>query len=625
MFRRRHNRIAMTKIYSSFVKDSGWKIGHSFEEAIQTAFDKNWFPKVNKWINYETSFPTQVLDTLEKKRKALFGFYKNVITDIHTDFNAVDVTTNSTGRTPRKRDFYGSSIRSKHRILRMKGATEELMYQEEFGDRNLLDSLIADSKTDARNIGILKEFGPSYRTNFEELGKYVKSNTKGKVWINYSDKAKAIMDDMFENSNSNYFVSSKKFFSNQRAMTAMAGNGRIVIKALPDIALQTAAFRRNGMNFFENISARVSSRAAIFTKKADRELFMDYLGAGARDYMGHHVRYSLDSDVGGFTEKIAPLYYKATLMHPFDEMNRGSTTLALARRLGDQAKNSYKDLDPYLKHELYVTQIGEKEWELFRKHPIKDPWGKMTILPESILQNKTIGSFDKKDLASRMMAYFDEQEQSVVLTPGIGEKYFAKFGKTKHGKTYPSYIWWEVKNYLGMWKSFGIGMFTRVFAKELFGSYKGMNRFASLGALMAETSALNVISMMAYSISAGRTLPDFTKPKVIAEVITPGLGIAAMALKVGGNAYGVGTSFIKDATSTISQPIDRIGHIILGKKRLFNLEKLVESMTPLKTGWMGFGIVKHYFWDNLSEILNPGYIARSQRYMMKNYGQSSLY
>jgi len=549
---------------------------------------------------------------------------------------------------------------SRQRVLHFKDGQSAFEYNERYGHGSLPTMVARTLRSMSDNMGFMQKFGVNGNAMFDRMAKKTEREalkrgfTKKQVNRNISRARNTLaeingslrvpLDNMFA-----------KIAGGARAFNAITKLGFLPVRALSDLGNKASELRANGMGFLQSSSESFLSSAKGLTAglSEDERHLSDVLGSYFESLPQQLMnRYHAGDGFPGGMSKLVHLSYKVTGMVRFDEINRRTLGISLARDLVLRKAKSFKGLPDTLQRTLFEHGMGKEEWDLMRSpENISAPIGnKQYLTPdaardyskESIAKylNKSVDELKpreiqsvKDDMELMVRSYYMNATENVAMLPGAREAAMMHFG------TDPNSVPGALIRLLTQFKGFPLS-FTRRKLGRVFGRVMqdGLNKqtFLSQGKVLAqmmgEVSVYGYLSMTMSSALKGQTPPDPRNPSVVFDSIMKGGGfgiygdfLAGEWLKYNGLSSTLGGPTF-GALQQITNTLGTVGRDLQnGDDPSHSIFQLAKNNMPIINLWYTKAAFDYLFLYGLQEHMSPGSLDRMQDNLKERTGQSLIF
>lgn len=519
--------------------------------------------------------------------------------------------------------------RQESRFLSFKTADDWLAYNDQFGSRDVFETIIGHVDRMAGDIGLLEVMGPSpnamlrYMQDSIRQDAALKGQTVPKTRINYLGHTYDVVAGRLSGEEMSPIMT---LFSDVRSILTSAQLGSAFLAAIPgDMATVRMTAKMSGLP-----AARVMGRyMKLMTpgNAADRVLAtrLALIAENAAGVALAQQRYTGEFMRGGLAQKTADVVLRASLLSPHTQSMKWAFGMELLGFLADQGGKKLDQLPTELAGTLQRYGIGSETWDRIRtaeRHP--DGF----LFPEKMPDQSTY------DRLMRMV-----MEETALAVPEAD----ARVRGITAGGTKADSIDGQIRRSVMMYKAFPVSIITGQIARGL-SQRGGFKKGAYLAELMILLTATGALSMQLRSLANGKDPQDPTDPDKAAAfwgaaaLKGGGLGIFGDFLfsESGQNRFGGG--FAETAAGPMAALAgDIIGVTIgnatdLAQGNVTNasreLLKLAQSNIPGNNLWYARLALQRVVFDQLELMIDPKAPQRMRdlkRRTKKEYDQEFWY
>lgn len=548
---------------------------------------------------------------------------------------------------------FGSPInaRAQHRELSFKSPDDWFDYQQEFGDRDIFESMVGEIEQLARDVALIEVLGPYPRATVEAMKTMVDNELTSSLRGASGRRAATIQSQigehqftssLFEQVNGTANIPADKGFAvfsqSTRSLLTGAQLGSAAVVSVGDIATNTLTARMSGIS-----QARLMGqllRQLDPTNNAHRELAARS-GYIAETWAGAQVgAQRLLGEVTGVQRiaRITDTVLRASGLNAMTDGNRSAFKLEMVGHMTDEAAKPLDQVEPALQRTLTKYGVTPEEWDVYRNTQrwSDERTGASFIRPEDIYLNvRDTGTPEEVqaalDIANKIGEIVHSEARLAVITPTARSRAVA-VGNTRAGT-----FWGEVVRNTVLYKSFLISFTmqhgSRFLAQGGVKNFKGAGYLAHL--IIGMTMA-GAIAEQASQIGQGKELKNMLpgeegSDSFWASALFRGGGLGALGevlySAVSAREYPT-VSFISSLIgpvaalieSGVTVPINAAFDLIqegefssLGR----DLTKFVEQLTPGKSLWYAKLAYERVLFDTLEELIDGGDANKRFRRMEK--------
>lgn len=533
-----------------------------------------------------------------------------------------------------------------HRVLHFKDADGFLGYQERFGGRDLWATMTGNVGRMAREISLMEHFGPNADHEFAfqndsalRDSRHARTNAAGEA----QDLANAYR---YLAGYTNGVTNSRtaRAFEEGRNLMVAAHLGSALWSSIPDVATlgMTAVYNRVGA-----WGAYTSALRALFGSSEGRAelehagLMMSSVAQSAR-------RFQVDSLGQSFTGRMSGAILRASGLNHWTDAMRGGFAAAHSRALGRLVERhadlaSMPEADRKL---LEAHGITEQHFAVWREAELEaTSFGKLLTpdavyaIPDADLgrvqlrpdQIDTSPAMLRRDAAQKLLGLTITESQMAVVEPGASDRFLMGGGASKGD------IKGELSKAFWQFKSFPWAFMRKHFVERGWqGQDTAGGKLGYVAPLFVMTTLMGALAVEIQDMLSGKEPRpmyggdgQMMLKNWIAAVLKGGaLGVYGDFLA--GEASGDARSALGATLGPLASTVAQAGNLTLGNAvsamgntpTHFGQEAVgfVKQMTPGGNLWYTKAATDHYIFDYLQDQLNPGYLARAQARVQKQFG-----
>lgn len=509
---------------------------------------------------------------------------------------------------------------SENRTLVFKDADARADYHAEFGRGSLMNVVAASMESAARNTALLRVWGPNPEAMFDTISEAAKRRARD------ADDFKAV-DALNDQTNSRIFdVITGKSAVPENLTWAQIGAwgaalqtttklGGVVLASVPDLAVNAASLRHNGIPLFESYGNQIR---ALLPKSAGRKETALLAGAGFDSVMGGVAARFHAMEVGrGVPAKLVDTFHKLNLLQWWTDSLKGGVATTLTHNMGRYANVAFDALDPALRGTMSRYGITAADWDVARAFAGKAPDGRLHMLPAMIEDAK---------VRSKFFTYVADQVRDAMTEPDAYVRQMVTWG-TQNGTALGTAV-----RLLMQFKTYPVTFMRRTWQRE-FNGQNGMD-VAGIAHLVVATTFLGYAAMELKNIARGRDPrtanadkpTDYVKLVFAAMQQGGGFGLYGDFLFGDKSRMGAGpvTSLFGPTVGTADALIREVqqlrkwileGDARAGKDARSGALGLVRDNFPFINMFYSRAVLDYFLWYRMQEALNPGYLARYEQRM----------
>lgn len=546
---------------------------------------------------------------------------------------------------------------SQSRSITFKDADAWFDYNKKFGVGNLREAVGAGLMHSADSTGLMQTLGTNPRGMFDAIRQDVLLQTKA------ADNLEAVREIDSKRGEFDRYLSAidgtmnipgsamwARRSANVRAWLALSKLGGMVLSQLNDVAVYASGARYQGRGFFSGMTEAVSGLGRDLGPQERRELAAS-LGVVLDNMAGELGRIGSFSEAGGMN-KAMRLFMKLNLSEWWVSRMRTSAAFGMSHHMALQVGKDFAGLGESYQRVLGLYGITGAEWNVIRQGALKEVDGKAYAVPEALrevsddVMRGYIGQAasdsaiarERRGLEDKLRMFFVDQTETLALEPDKKTRAILLQG-TQGGTALG-----ELMRFLMQFKSFTGAYMQKIVGRELFGrGYEGDSvlgalrhgngEFQGMASLIATTTLMGYASMSLKDLAKGRTPRDPTEsPADAAKIFMAamvqggGAGIYGDFLFGEVSRFGGGTvqTLAGPAVSTFGDVVDLYHKAIHGDDVAASAFNLGLANTPfLNLFYTRLALNYAVLW-RVQEMMNPGYLRRTERRLEKDQAQHYL-
>lgn len=535
-----------------------------------------------------------------------------------------------------------AETRSEHRTIHFKDADARFEYNSVFGQNpSVLGTMMSHVGQMANDIALMEEMGPSPTKTFSTIKRMAQvENDKNSPSSGHEISSQnKLLENMWSNltGNANVIENSVVAGVGQAARSLqVAGKlGSAFISSFTDVATYFHTAHVNKMPFFQSAKFLVKSLNPL--DKSDKK-FMARAGIIGDELNSAASRFVADNMSYGVTGKLADLTLRLSLLSQWTDSVRRAQSLNTMASFADITKNhDWNSIDGWLKARLENFGIDETMWKIFRECQPETFKGSEFLTINSI-RNMSDASKQKLKITdgqldraiSTYLGFVMDDSFMASLQPDLYTRAIQNGGFPKG--TIAGELWRSAM----LFKSFPIAMMTRHFQRsgDLYRYKKSVEGTASavasrvgyMSSLIISTTLVAYVANMFKDLINGSDIKDPTSLDAFKRAVTAGggMGFVGDILVSGMDDYKYGhPALMNMAGPVLSTAMD--AYTIFDKFKdnkdvSANMIRIAKGNLPLVNLWYTKQLLNHAVFNQLQEMMNPGYHARIERKIMKNQG-----
>lgn len=531
--------------------------------------------------------------------------------------------------------------RAEHRSVYFKDADARYEYNSMFGtDPSVMGTMLSHVNNMSRDICLLEEMGPSPTNTYNTLvamagvdvGKQsqtvgivqnVQSKFLDAMWANLNGTASMIQNGALASAG-----------QGARNLQVSGKLGGAFLTSLADIGTYFHTARVNKMPYLR--TAKLLLQSLNPADKSDKAFCAraGIIGDSINSAMSRFVEDNLNS---GITGKLADLTMRLSLLSQLTDTVRRAQAMNTMATFAEATKLDWDGIDGWLKERLSNFGVDGRMWEVLKEAQAEELNGAGFLTIQSIRNISSeartrlkISDVELKRIESRYLSFVMDDSFMSSLQPDLVTRTITNRGFPKG--TVAGEIWRSVF----LFKSFPIAMFTRHLqrSKDL---YRYKQRTDGTCAAFASRTGyyISLIFLTTLISSVTNMFKDVVNGSDIKTPLTTDFWLRAFTS--GGGAGFVGDILVsglddyKYGHPSLMNGLGPVLSTVLDTYTIYdkfkdnkdvgaNLIRIAKSNLPLVNLWYAKQVINHGVFNQLQEMINPGYHARIERKIQKNQG-----
>lgn len=536
---------------------------------------------------------------------------------------------------------------SEHRQIHFRNGDAWIRYQQQFGERDLIGTMLGHIDGMSKDIALVENLGPN-PTNTLKL--FLDREQKAATVANPVDeqsiqKERTKIEGLYaEVAGVRPPPVSRRLADNFAAYRSLNVAARLGSAAITSITDQGSMATVAGMNRLP--VAKIFSNEIKFLNPANPEhrVLARRAGLGVEQMLGSLSRWGADglgdvaevsSRLAKYSNKMAEKVMQLSGMNALMEGAQRAFGSVMLDTLGTLTRNAQTlaDLSPEDARLLRGAGITDLDWSVWRLAQPEDfrGAGDTVLTAESIYRisdadldalaraNGTAPQRLRDQAATKLMGHVLSETSVAIIEPGAREKAFM-FGDGAKGT-----LGSEIRRSFWQFKSFSVAMAMRHWRRGL--AQPGAGKVKYIGMLMLSTTVLGSMAMQLNSIASGRDPEDIDSADFWKRAFLKGGGLGIYGDFILADQTQYGSSFAGILGGPMLGDIESLYSIYGNVKHKGGEDaaamgfRFAKSHIPFANLWYTKAITDHMFFNQVQEELSPGYLSRMKSNARKNYGQ----
>lgn len=628
-------RVAINDAGGAIGKMKGYIVRQSHNQTqIRRAGLDTWKSTILPLLDAERTFKGADVD------KFLDGVYDGLSTGIHLSSErgaGNDLGFRGPGNLAKKL--------SSERVLHFKDGASWFEYNQSFGGRSLIESVVSGFRKSSQDIAVMQVWGTNPRAMFDAT--FTKLREKHRGNRKFSDKLRTNrMDNEFKDvageARRVQNITLHNVASTLLGVSRWAKLGQAVISSVVDLPAAASELRWQGQNL-GNAYTGLLAGVLEGRKAPEQKQLLAAIGVGLDDFRGTTVsRISAEDSIPGSIAKIDRLFFKLNLLTQWTERNKQSVGKMMAHELAGQQKTAWGDLNPRLKSALSDYGFDEPKWEVIRQAETRAVDGRnyltsdaIEALPDSVFAPiaKTPRQIRlaKNDIARQLTAYYVDRADVAVPTAGPRQRQFFNRGRA------PGTVTGTAVRFVSQFLTFPITFTQRVLGRELRGYnlsealLQGKGDLLGLAHVVAASTAMGMVALQTKEVLKGRSPRDpfgdkWAKTWAAAFLQGGGLGLYGDFLIAEYSRFGrsVSGTLVGPVLGDAGAAIELVSQALRGEDVSGQAIQFTKNNTPFLNLFYTRAAMDYLIFYQLQEMASPGYLRRLEKRIKKNNDQTFI-
>ena len=561
-----------------------------------------------------------------------------LLSDVFETIRTNGANKENVGKVTAGRGKSKANTRQEHRTLMFKDAQARLDYNEVFGSNpSVMGTMMEHIGSMSRDIALMEMLGPSPTNTYNTLKRMAQIDTDQQTSSTGKIKSadNSLLDAMWKNLSGSANVVESGFIASigqgARNLQVAGKLGSAFISSFTDVATYFHTARVNRMPFAR--SAMLLVKSLNPADKSDKRfaaragIIGDELNSAASRFV--------EGNIGnGITGKLADLTMRLSLLSQWTDAVRRAQSLNTMATFAEATKHNWANIDGWLRYRLEEFGVSEDVWKALQKCKPEELNGSHFLTINSIKnaasKNGDIDGLNVDKLVSTYLSFVMDDSFMASLQPDLMTRSITNWGKSR------GTVAGEFVRSIFIFKSFPIAMFTRHLqrSKDLY-RYKLQtdgkaaavwSRVGYMSSLVVSTTLVAYVANMFKDLINGSDVKDPTTLDAFKRAFTAGggMGFIGDILVSGMDDYKYGhPALMNMAGPVLSTAMD--AYTIFDKYKDnkdigANVLRIVKGNLPVVNLWYTKQLLNHAVFNQIQEMMNPGYHRRIEQKIRKNQG-----
>lgn len=511
---------------------------------------------------------------------------------------------------------------SQERVLHFRDADAWWEYNEKFGHGAVIDTVFHTIEKNTRDLALMRALGTNPEAMYQGWIDRMVTAARDRGDFDTVDKLRGkrfgdtnarVLDVLTGKADLPAGGTLAKIGSGIRMMESLAKLGGVVLSSIPDLAVNAAMLRHNGIGLFDSYARQMMELLPKGNAPETRAV-AEQLGVGLDHMLGQVMhRFQAEDGAMGKMSAAARMFYKLSGLTYWTDSLKSSAGLMLANNLAERVATGFADLPPLMRNSLTRYGIDAGDWASLAAERQIAADGRHYILPAEMAD---------RGLAGKIQSYITDQVREGMTEPTAYNRAFATFG-TQRGT-----MAGELVRLMMQFKQYTVTYLDRSVGREL--SRDGLDP-GGIAHLIVATTALGYLSMTLKELAKGREPRSPEHPgdyaKLVMAAMTQGGGLGIYgdflfgeANRMGGGAIatlaGPAAGTLEDVHKVLMSIRDQTGH------PWAEGINLVKNNAPFINLFYSRMALDHLIMFRAQEWANPGYLRRYEQRVRKENAQT---
>jgi hypothetical protein len=524
---------------------------------------------------------------------------------------------------------------SQGRVLHFNNADAWLDYQQRFGLGSLAEQMTGALDRSARQTALMQRWGTNpkveFQNDFRALSeRYRDSDPDSVVAL---DEARPAIEKRFAyltgEANRPVNAQAAEIASGIRAIQSMAKLGGVALTHLSSFPTKAAELRYQGVGLLEGYGNSISSLMQGRGRGEAGDL-ADLLLAGTEGMHGSMLsKFNVDDGVPGRVSKLTNGFFKLTGLTYMLDAQKSGTQRIMARLLGRNIDNDFESLPAQISRNLQAYDISPDEWDLLRQAADQTTVdGRVHLTPDAATR-VGLDPADADRLGLKLHALYSDVADRGIITPGIDDK------ATLLGGTSPGSLAGEALRFIAQFKTWGVAVARQGLGREIYGGQGAAGAISRIMQLALGAATMGYLTMTLKNLAKGETPRAPNDPKTIAASLIQGGGFGILGDYLFGEFNRFGGTPVEALAGPTAGTVGDVLQLLSTARGVATRDpnarpqdlgpgalRLVENNTPFINMFYSRALLDYLLLHSAQESMNPGYLARSQRSLERNTGQT---
>lgn len=545
--------------------------------------------------------------------------------------------------------FQGTGARANrgtdHRVIHFKDADSYIQYLGEFGSGSVFTSMQKHVTGMGRDIGLVEQFGPNPELMFKTLddmalkadggvkrfGQYLVTNEQ--QWAVLSGKAGQVQHQRLAD-----------IAQGARNIEVFGKLGSAMLSSVTDLPTFFVTTRFNRLPIFDAVTNLVQSFGRGTKEFANRA------GLVSESFIADMNRWNESNLKDGWTSKLANATMKMSLLSAWTDAIRRAFSVTMMGGLGKASRKGWGALDSTDRARMEAKGVTPDDWAVWNMATPEDWRGSAMLTPDRVRavtdnQLKKAGliaqvgdpkrASELRDRAvTRLLGVITDESEYASVAPDLHTRTLTTWGGQERGT-----LGGELGRSVMLFKGFPIAMMSRHWGRVLNDDMSAASRTEYVASMAVGLTIFGALAIQLKDQRDGKDPRPMDTPKFWTAAFMQGGGTGFIGdliyQSTGGMQSQSGVSTAAQTVSVVAGPVagsaaelldltaGNLGQAIKGKDTHAGAEALryARGHLPFVNLWYAKTAIDHAGYNQLQELLSPGYQARVAARIRKDWGQ----
>jgi hypothetical protein len=545
--------------------------------------------------------------------------------------------------------FQGTGARanrgSDHRVIHFKDADAYIAYLGDYGSGSVFTSMQGHVTGMGRDIGLVEQFGPNPELAFKTLNDMATKADGGVKrfgqWLVTNEQQWAVLSGK---SGQVQHQRLADVAQGARNIQVFGKLGSALLSSITDIPSFFVTTRFNRLPVIDSALSLVRSLGG------DTREFANRAGIVSDSLIADMNRWSESNLKDGWTTKLANATMRVSLLQGWTDAIRRAFSVSMMGGLGKISRTAWGALDAADRGRMVDKGVTENDWKLWTLAK-PEKWRNSEMLTPESVRAVTDDQLRKAGLiaqvgdaaqaqrirdqaVTRLLGVITDEAEYASVAPDLHTRTLTTFGGQERG-TFGG----ELGRSVMLFKGFPIAMMSRHWGRVLNADMSAASRTEYVASLAVGMTVFGAAAITLKDLRDGKDPRDMTSPKFWGAAFMQGGGTGFVGDLIyqasGGGRSQSGVSTAANVASAVAGPVagmglefadltlGNIGQAMKGADTHAGAEALrfVRSNSPFVNLWYTKTVVDHAGYNQLQELLSPGYSSRVAQRIRKDWGQ----